>query len=670
MAQDFSQYRFKPLNEEQAAQAADMMAIGLGWGLPTGPQSMTWDDYQNWWLAALNDNKLKRKEWKDLGRRAGFSGRAARKAFKRGGRDWQSFLNDVIKPKLQKNSYIYRDPETGKVTLVSQGDMNYNEEAYNKASYKGTDPTKLANDFNAALDKARKEAIITYKQGKDGKWGYYTSYKVGDLDVNDLDVSNLDWFKLDTDRQKNAQTKAYGQAVDNYQGDFSAYQDDAGASLLKKIGYTEDVTDFDKKSEADQKTIKDNISSAIIKHYNELSKGSAGKVNWNDSIKADAWLKSMQEYYNNRGIKWLRPIAFTENSRYNQYSLLPTSSNSEVVGGAIGFSKNGGSLKSRVLAKGGNINMLRIGGNSWWRTVADFVPIVGTGLLAADKFIDNDESVGWGDLALSVGSDILTFIPGLGIAGAAAKAGSKALGAAGRIAGKAVPKVVKSGVKSAGKVVTKATKGLSQEAKLQKLQKQRLDLILKLRNYNATALQLLKKSSPKDKKAVRELIESNRKNLEDQLAKVKEKLSKIQSKSAERILREAAGEPSRSGKFIKNSFRTAAAGAGATYRTSVGARSEVTKQPAPEEESPETETSANTDASANTDTSIITDESGTVSQQDSTTQQYVPVTADRKYYSDQVAITGYNKQGGILKSLDNKFFKKGGKLKYKQIWNY
>lgn len=370
MAQDYSQYKQGTLTDEQTKQAAATKAIGLGQGVTTSPQSMTWDDYSNWWSAALADGKLKRSEWKDLGNRGGFSGKAARKAFNQGGASWQNYLNNVLRPKLQRNSYIYRDPESGRISMITQGDANYNEEAFNNAQFKGTDSTKLANEFNKALADARKNANITYKKGADGNWGYYTSYNVGDFAVNDLNVTDSDWFKSDTDRQKNAQLAAYKSAVDNsyQQNPATDYLGEDGISLLQKIGYQniDEVRKFSNLKDNDEDNakkdiIRKNVTSAIRNHFNSLAKNDKGVDSWDNSVKADATWRHLMDYYNTKNIPWLDKLDWQAGNRYSEASRVRqnTPSNPKAAGSLIGLQKTGGnileSLDNKYFKKGGKL---------------------------------------------------------------------------------------------------------------------------------------------------------------------------------------------------------------------------------------------------------------------------------------------------------------------------
>lgn len=657
MAMDFSQYRFKPLDDDQANEAAEIMATGLGLGMPTGKQSMTWDDYQNWWLAALNDGKLKRKEWRDLGDMAGFRGKDARKAFKKGGAYWQKYLNETIKPKLQKNSYIYRDPTTGKVSLISQGDMNYDPEAYANAYYKGTDSTKLANDFNKALADARKNAKITYKQGKDGKWGYFTSYKVGDFAVDDLDVSNSDWFKTDAARQKNAQLLAYKDAVDKSYADNQStdYISDDGLKLLQKIGYKniDEVKNYSNLKDTDEDkakkdTIRQNVSSALQKYFDTMAKNSKGEYSWNESAKADATWKHLMDYYNGKNIAWLGQLDWRDKSRYSDaMNITPntTVDTSGVAGSLIGLHKNGGNLKARIMAKGGMIPK-RLDGGDLLKEAASFVI---PGVDAYEKYKEGD----YEGAALSAALDAAGFMAG-GFAGKAAwKLGTKAVkyfSKAGRAA---------RNLKTVEKDITKLKE--SEKA------------IRKLYNISSKTKpeQALKKiSDPEHKKVFEEITKkinnlANTKKANSDI--IKEASKKMQERAVAQIAQKT-NHPIRTS--LKNGSKyvlgKAAVGIpGAVVAETVG-KNLMGSSAQPTAESAQAAQQAKQQAAQETSGSLqsgdtYVDEAGNINvvNADGTTS----VVAGDEYNSATYRVI--NKQGGILKSLDNKYFKKGGKLKSK-----
>lgn len=407
-------YGYTPLDEDQINQSAQLLAQGLGTGASTTTPTYTWNDYENWWLSALNDGKVTRAEWKDLGTKLGINGRAARKAFNQGGNNWGAYLNDTIKPKLTRNTYIYRDPTTGVVEVISQGDSKYNPTDYEAAYYKGTDPSKLVDAYNTALADARKNATITYKQGPDGKWGYYTSYRVGNYDINDLNVTDSDWFQNDTDRRTNAQLKAYKQAVDSYNRDeFKDYLNDDGTALLSKLTLDDakkaqlKKEAWDKLTDEDKKTLQKDVTSAIVKLYNDTA-NAGGSITWDNAVKAAARHKALMDYYNSKSIPWLDKLIWNPGSNYDKASNIKTVSSDDKTGNLI-FRK-GGFIRPRTLAKGGMI--VKAG---WGTTlfgngvlgqgvdlVTDFIPFAGTANRIYDGSLKSP-----GEIALSLGLDFL-----------------------------------------------------------------------------------------------------------------------------------------------------------------------------------------------------------------------------------------------------------------------
>lgn len=366
-------------------------------GKKSSPKA-TYSDYLKWVTNASADDEISKKEWREGADQFGFNARRARRAFKNG--KYDTYANPYIN-KLKRNYYAWRDPNTGTVSLIGEGDTNYNEEAFQNSKFKGTDKASVVQAYNDAVDSARKKANIVYE--KDGK--YYITYKVGDWDVTNLDVTDADWFKDDTDRQKKAQLYAYGQDVDNYDSNaFSDYLSDDGTKLLSKINYNSNfIKDFDKKDISDQETIKNNIGNSLIQYY----KNQAGN-SWNSSVKADALWKKLMEYYNTKNIKWLPQLTWQDKSRYQDYTNLGDlgNTNSTVRGNLLSFKKKGGFIRPRTLAKGGMIPKAGWGtsllGDGWLGQgadlVTDFVPIAGTVNRIYDGTLKSP-----GEIALSFG---------------------------------------------------------------------------------------------------------------------------------------------------------------------------------------------------------------------------------------------------------------------------
>ena len=372
-------------------------------GKKSSPKA-TYTDYLKWVTDASADDEISKKEWREGANQFGFNARRARQAFEHG--KYDTYANPYIN-KLKRNYYAWRDPNTGTVSLIGEGDSNYNEEAFQNSKFKGTDKASVVQSYNNAVDSARKKANIVY--GKDGK--YYITYKVGDWDVNDLDVTDADWFKDDMDRQKKAQLQAYGKEVDNYDTDeFNDYLSDDGNKLLSKINYSLDnVKDFDKKEASDQETIRNNIGNSLIQYYKKLAGNS-----WNSSVKADALWKKLMEYYNSRSIKWLPQLSWQDKSRYQDYTNLEDLGAPTSRGNLLSFKKKGGFLRARTLAKGGMIPKAgwgvkvaeKIGGPAWLGEgldlATDFVPFAGTINRIYDKTLTSP-----GEIALSLGLDLL-----------------------------------------------------------------------------------------------------------------------------------------------------------------------------------------------------------------------------------------------------------------------
>ena len=450
-------------------------------GKKSSPKA-TYTDYLKWVTDASADDEISRKEWKEGANQFGFNARRARQALKKGRYD--TYANPYIN-KLKRNYYAWRDPDTGVVSLIGEGDANYNEEAFQNSKFKGTDKASVVQSYNDAVDSARKKANITY--GKDGK--YYITYKVGDWDVNNLDVTNADWFKDDTDRQKKAQLYAYGKEVDDYDTkSFDDYLSDDGNKLLSKINYNLDnIKDFDKKETSDQETIRNNIGNSLIQYYKTLAGNS-----WDSSVRADALWKKLMNYYNTKNIKWLPQLSWQDKSRYQDYTNLgdlgTTTSTSR--GNLLSFKKKGGFLRPRRLAKGGMIPKAGWGtallGDGWLGQGADlatdFVPFAGTVNRIYDKTLTSP-----GEIALSLGLDLL---------GPAAK-GLKVAYKGYKIA---------KGAGKAVKAVTKATEAVTKaEGQLEKIAKSRL-FKKEYEAYSKAAKKAF--GTPNDPKATKEFYEA------------------------------------------------------------------------------------------------------------------------------------------------------------------
>lgn len=580
----------------------------------TAKTKPTYADYATWVADASADNEITKDEWKQGASLFGFNAKKARKAFKNG--NFDSYINPY-RNKLERNYYAWRDPNTGKVSLIAQGDDNWNEEAFQNAKFKGTDRNKVATAYNDAVADARKKAQVTY--GNDGR--YHITYKVGDWDVNDVDVTDADWFKDDKTRQKNAQLYSYGKAVDSYYSKpvDQKYLGADGLNLLKAIGYdVKNVDGFDSKEDSDKQTIRDNIGYKLRSWYADQ----AG-TSWDSSAKADALWKHLMEYYNGKGIAWLPTLDWQDKSRYKDYTQLGTAGNSSAHGSLIGFSKKGGFLRARTLAKGGNINMLRIGGNSWWRTAADFVPVVGTGLLAADKLIDHDDDVSWGDVALSGGTDLAGILLG---------------GGAGKVLGKLASKGIKY-VSKAGKAERASAKlaNIHKKIKTAISEQRQLEALTNSKNLSKNTQEKLLKAIEKKKFQIKDL-QAQRYNMSSKTRNIKQAIQEAEvNKAANAVL-----YPFKT-KATSILTKTGALAGKAALRVlpMIGTKAIISKNfptqssvyqnaPNPEQntESADSSTSSTGNAEQN--------ESETAYTVDPNTGARVPVTADSEYTNSQV----------------------------------
>lgn len=580
----------------------------------TAKTKPTYADYATWVADASADNEITKDEWKQGASLFGFNAKKARKAFKSG--NFDSYMSPY-RNKLERNYYAWRDPNTGKVSLIAQGDDNWDEEAFQNAKFKGTDRNKVATAYNDAVADARKKAQVTY--GNDGR--YHITYKVGDWDVNDVDVTDADWFKDDKTRQKNAQLYSYGKAVDSYYAKpvDQKYLGADGLNLLKAIGYdVKNVDGFDSKEDSDKQTIRDNIGYKLRSWYADQAGNS-----WDSSAKADALWKHLMEYYNGKGIAWLPTLDWQTKSRYKDYTQLGTAGNSSAHGSLIGFSKKGGFLRARTLAKGGNINMLRIGGNSWWRTAADFVPVVGTGLLAADKLIDHDDDVSWGDVALSGGTDLAGILLG---------------GGAGKVLGKLASKGIKY-VSKAGKLERASAKLVSAKKKISTaIEEQRqLENLAKSRNLSKNTQEKLLKAIEKKKSQIKDL-QGQRFNMSSKTRNIEQAIQEAKAnKAANAVL-----YPFKT-KATSVLTKTGALAGKAALRVlpMIGTKAIISKNfPAQgsgyqNAQNPEQSTES-TDSSTSSTGSIEQNESETAYTVDPNTGARVPVVADSEYTNSQV----------------------------------
>lgn len=601
----------------------------------TAKTKPTYADYATWVEDASADNEITKDEWKQGASLFGFNAKKARKAFKNG--NFDSYMNPY-RNKLERNYYAWRDPNTGKVSLIAQGDDNWDEEAFQNAKFKGTDRNKVATAYNDAVTDARKKAQVTY--GNDGR--YHITYKVGDWDVNDVDVTDADWFKDDKTRQKNAQLYSYGKAVDSYYAKpvNQKYLGDDGLNLLKSIGYdVKNIEGFDSKEDSDKQTIRDNIGYKLRSWYADQ----AG-TSWDSSAKADALWKHLMEYYNGKGIAWLPTLDWQAKSRYKDYTQLGTTGNSSAHGSLIGFSKKGGFLRARTLAKGGMIPKAgwgvkvaeKIGGPAWLGQgldlATDFVPLAGTVNRIYDKTLTSP-----GEIALSLGLDLL---------GPAAK-GLKVAYKGYKIA---------KGAGKAANAVTKATKAVTKaKGQFEKITKSRL-FKKEYEAYSKAAKKALE--VPNDPKATRAFYEAEN-ALRNKMYKVpeakkyvsaldtaRETLTKAQIEARDALkvsTRDGISLAWRDSRYpilssIFGPSKKTAALLGLTRmvaRNSVAAQNDTKRSRATVTQNPEQNTES-ADSSTSSTGNSSQNGSETAYAVDPNTGARVPVTADSEYINSQI----------------------------------
>ncbi len=589
----------------------------------------TYADYAAWVANVSADTKDK---WKQGASQFGFNARKARKAFIKG--NFDSYINPY-RSKLERNYYAWRDPNTGKVVLIAEGDDNYDAEAFQAAKFKGTDRNKVASAYQDALSKARQNATIIYDKGKNR---YYVSYKVGDWDVTNADITDSDWFKSDTTKQKNAQLSTYGKAVDAYNTDqFANYLGEDGKALLKAINYkdADKVDNYSSLEDDEKETLKTNIANALKKHYRDMSQEN-GKVTWDRSVQADAWWKKMMDYYNDRGISWLSTLAWQPVSRYQDYTNLAstagTPSTSTTAGNLIGFSKKGGFLRARTLAKGGRIPKRISGGD-----------LVNFGLSML-PYYDAIQAARKGEWEAALTSAALDTA-GLAVGGFAGKA------------------LLKGGARAL-KFFTKSGKIAKAEKTVEKFTKQQKTFTNKQKKFGKLAKAAEKAGNETDSqlyraaaaKAEAEAAKAS-KTVKNAKEKVKE-LTKTLEDQANRKEAYALAYPYKNGikNFSKNvavGLPIFAAGKYALANTSSGfpqastAAKQASKQKADEEDVATTQ-GEGTVSYDNAGNAYVQSPDGTVR----------PLPREELYNNSQVVTI--SKQGGIIETLHNKYLNKHG----------
>lgn len=514
------------------------------------------------------------------------------------------------------------------------------DKAYDNARFHGTNYNEVATEFNKAVDDWHKEDLFYDPSNQKYYIRNFWNPNSNNSNAEDrVDVTNSDWLKNDPERQKAAILKAYGQAVD------TATVNDVNfdQTFLNTIGYTskniqalKELSDKINNNTAsgqekeDWESIKKDISSKMIEHHNKLAAGQYGQFDWNNSITADAWYKKVIDSFKNLESKpaWLQEPVFQSQSYYRRYldqkngvsANGSTSRNYQ----STGQFKQGGTLKARVLAKGGYINKLRIGGNSWWRTALDYVPIAGTAMLAADKLIDGDKNVDWKDIAISGALDAATFIPGLGIVRGLGKIGRGLIKVGGKAGSKVIGKTASNYLKNSWSNISKK---LSRGNSLESLQKQKETIEKWIEKEKANI-----KGKPNAKQ-----LRSNIDNLaKSDLDRINAQINKIQNKQLSRNLNSALGKRSTASRVFRGAQRTAAWGAGTGYRNYVASKG---MQP---------QNSENLSTEDVPQTTIYNPENDYYVNNTPTNIEDLYTMGSRNY-SNQVSAVGYVKQGSKLK---------------------
>lgn len=389
----------------------------------------SYDNYLLWLQSAAEDGEITKREAQSW-----FGDKLGKRVYKAIKNSNRSVINKATK-NYARRAYI-KDSK-----LHIQGENDFLDSEYEAAKYKGIGEKDVIKKYNDDIKAFRKNAKIIYKKGPDNKWHYYIEGKFEDTitspqnspqltastpqDTKYIDVTDSAWVTEGQKRQ--AQSTAYGQAVDaEASADDSQYtkykEDSKGYALLREIGWLTDdrkkeLEDWDNLGKTEdgklkQKELQDSISSALIAYHNSLYKNNT----WLEGIHADAWWKKLMSIYNTKKIAWIKDLQWHPNGRYNEYlhGGPGTTGTTTAVGNYLGFSKQGGSLKARALAKGGNIIKAGFGAllADWTGVdelkyiddVAEFVPVVSTLNKGVGAIAGHNS---WGDVALSAGLDAL-----------------------------------------------------------------------------------------------------------------------------------------------------------------------------------------------------------------------------------------------------------------------
>lgn len=536
--------------------------------------------------------------------------------------------------------YIDKDGKWVEENFKDDAGKNAFDAAYEAAKFHGTNYNEVATRFNKAVDDWHKEDL--FYDPKTQKYyirNFWDANGVNNRDGNRVDVTNSDWLKNDPERQKAAILNAYGQQIDRTQPTDITFDQ----NFLTTVGYTDKTYDalneLSKKINAGSATdterqnwesIKSDISSKIIEHYNKLAAGQYGQFDWEKSIAADVWYKNLIDSLKSVEQKpaWLREPVFQSQSYYRRYldQKNGVSANGSTSGNyqSTGQFKQGGALKARVLAKGGYINKLRIGGNSWWRTVLDYVPIAGTAMLAADKLIDGDKNVDWKDIAISGALDAATFIPGLGIVRGLGKIGKGLIKVGGKAGSKLIGRNASNYLRNSWNSIAKK---LPRGNSLESLQKQKKII----ENWANTEKDKIRGIS--NARKLKSEIDNVAKS---ELDKITTQINKIQNKELSRSLNSALGKRSTTSRVFRGAQRTAAWGAGTGYRNYVASKG---MQP---------QNSENLSTEAVPQMTPYNPENDYYVENTPTNTEDFYTAGDRNY-SNQVSAVGYNKYGSKLK---------------------
>lgn len=209
---------------------------------------------------------------------------------------------------LEKRSYV----ADGK--LFTEGQDGWNKDAFDNATYKGTDVNDITNRYNQAIQDWRKNAEITY----DPTTNSYRTTGFGGK--GEVDITNSDWFKNDVERQKGIQQQAYFNAVNNYNnqdvlGKYS-YNNLLGTIGLDSEKYNDAAYNALKTDEEKTKYRQD-VTEQLLEHLDSLRNSQDGSFNFNGNVEADAILKSL---INNQSSKpeWLGKLSWSNEGTYGK----------------------------------------------------------------------------------------------------------------------------------------------------------------------------------------------------------------------------------------------------------------------------------------------------------------------------------------------------------------